>query len=147
MARPDSGAIDRSVIGVLQGDATLAGLMPGGVWFNLAAPNLTRFVLVTVDQSTDEDVFGHRGIEDLRYVVQAVGLSRDVDVATMKQAAARIDALLADETAPLPTPTDFASIDCAREERLVESVIDEVDKSIHWHHYGGYYRVTAAWPD
>lgn len=145
--RPDSGAIDRTILDVLKGDYTLTDLMPGGVWFGLAAPGLTRFVLVTVDRSTDDGVFGHRGAEELRYVVQAVGLSRDASIGDMKAAAARIDALLDDPGAPLPVPTDFASIDCVRDERLADSVVDEIDRSLHWHHFGGYYTVTAAWPD
>ena len=145
MPRPDSGAVDRAVISVLQADPTLAGLMPDGVWFNLATPGLRRCVLVTIDRSKDEDVFQQRGLEEYRYVVQAVGLSRDVSLSTMKQAAAQIDLLL--DGQPLPIPTDFASIDSNRDERMTETVVDELDKSLHWHHFGGYYVVTAAWPD
>ena len=147
MARPDSGDIDRVVLDTLKADAALTALMPGGVYFNLAPPNLTRgFVLVTIDRSSDEGVFQHRGLEELRYVVQAVGLSRDVALGPMKDAAARIDTLLEGDT-PLATPADYVSVDCVRDERLAESVVDELDKSLHWHHFGGYYRVTAAWPD
>ncbi len=145
MARPDSGAIDRVILGVLQADAELAALMPEGVWFNLAAPGLTRFVLVGIDTAEDEGLFGSRASESFRYVVQAVGLSRQVDLGTMKAAAARIDALL--EGDPLDAPPDYGSIDCVREERLAESPLDELDKSLAWHHFGGYYRVTAYWPD
>ena len=146
MARPDSGAIDRVIIAALQADAALAALMPGGVYFGLAAPGLTRFVLVTIDQADDEGTYDARAIESARYVVQAVALSREVTVGTMKSAAARIDVVLEGDT-PLATPTDYGSIDCVREERLTDTVFDEVDKSLHWHHYGGYYRVTAYWPD
>lgn len=146
MARPDTGAVDRVVLDVLKGDAALIAACPGGVWFGIAAPGLTRFVLVAFDRATDLGVFGHRAIEELRYCVQAVGLSRDVSIGTMKDAAARIDALLDDTAAPLPVPTNYASIDSVRDERLAESVVDEVDKSLHWHHFGGYYTVTCAWP-
>lgn len=146
MPNPDSGAIDRTLLAVLKADSELAALMPGGVWFGIAAPGLTRFVLVTVDRSIDDGVFGHRGTEELRYVVQAVGLSRDASLDTMKDAAVRIDTVL-DGGTPLTPPTDYASIDCVRDERLADSVVDEVDKSLHWHHFGGYYVVTCAWPD
>ena len=130
---------------MLQADPELATLMPGGVWFGIAGPGLTRFVLVGLDEAGDEGIFGQRGFEDSRYVVQAVGLSRDCSLSTAKQAAARIDVLL--DGAPLTPPADYGSIDCVREERLAETVVDEIDKSLSWHHYGGYYRVTAYWPD
>ncbi len=145
MARPDSGAIDRAIIGALQADAALLALMPGGVWFGIAAPGLTRFVLVGVDRAEDDGVYGHRGIEHLRYVVQAVGLSRDASIGTMKDAAARIDTVLEGDI-PIATPPEYASVDCVRDERLADTVVDELDKSLHWHHFGGYYMVSAAWP-
>jgi hypothetical protein len=147
VARPETGAIDRALLEVLQADAELAALMPGGVWFGLAAKNLTQFVLITLQDGTDDGVFEHRGLESLVYAVQAIGLSRDVSLATMRDAAARIDALLDDTAAPLATPVDYASIDCAREKPLATSVVDEVNKELHWHHFGAFYRVTAAWPD
>lgn len=147
MARPDSGAVDRALLAVLQADAVLAGLMPGGVWFGLAAPGLTRFVLVGIEDAVDEDVYGQvRAFESSRYLVQAVGLSRECELGDAKAAAHRIDELLSD--APLATPADYGSIDCAREERFGPlTVADELDKSIAWFHAGGYYRVNAYWPD
>src|SRR5262252_313812 len=132
MARPDSGDIDRVVLDTLKADSALVALMPGGVYFNLAPPNLTRgFVLVTIDRSTDEDLFQHRGLEEVRYVVQGVALSRDVALGPMRDTAARIDTLLNGDP-PLATPTAYASIDCVRDERLAESVVDELDKTLHW---------------
>ena len=146
MARPDSGAIDRAILAVLQADPQLAALMPGGVWFGVAAAGLTRFVLVTLVDAVDEGLFGQRGIEDRLYRVHAVGLSHDASIGDMKAAAYRIDTLLEGD-APIATPEDYGSIDCVRETADEISALDELDKSLTWHNYGGEYRVTAAWPD
>ena len=146
MSNPDSSQIDRVILDALKADATLAGLVPGGVWFGIPPPGLRVFVLVTVDQSTDDGVFQHRRLESVRYIAQAVGLSTDTSLGAMKDAAERIDNVLDGDT-PIATPTGYASIDCVRDERLADSVVDEVDKSLSWHHYGGYYMVTCAWPD
>ena len=145
MARPQTGAIDRVVIAALQADAELVALMPEGVYFGIAAPGLTRFVLVTLQTGADDGVYGHRAQEEITYAVQAIGLSRDTTLGTMRSAAARIDAVL--EGVPLATPVDYGSIDCVREEPIADTVIDELDKSLRWHHFGGMYRVTAYWPD
>jgi hypothetical protein len=147
VARPDSGGIDRAVIGLLQNDAQLAALLPEGVWFNRAAPGLTRFVLVGFQSGEDEAVYGQlRASESRLYSVQGIGLSTAVDVATMKAAAYRIDVLLASD-APLTPPDDYDAIDAVREEPIAETPEDELDKTLAWHHYGGFYRVTAYWPD
>jgi len=144
LARPNSGAIDSALLARLQGDATLAGLMPDGVYFNVAAPGRTRFVLVGIFDAIDEGIFRQRGYENTLYFVKAVGLSRATTIGTMKQAAHRIDELL--ELQPL-TIADYSFMDCVREERLADTVPDPVDLSLFWFHFGGHYRVKVAWPD
>ena len=144
MGRPNSGAIDQAIIGTLQADATLAALIPDGVYFNLAAPGKKRFGLVGIFEAVDVGIFGQRGWEDTLYFVKAVGLSTVTTLANMKAAAHRIDELL--ERAPL-TVTDYAFMACVREERLADTVPDPIDASLFWFHFGGHYRVTAAWPD
>jgi hypothetical protein len=144
MTHPNSGAVDSAVIAALQADATLRGLMPDGVFFNLAPPGSTRFVLVGIFDARDEGLFGQRGFENTLYFVKAVGLSRATSLSTMKSAAHRIDELL--ELATL-APADFSWIDCVREERLADTVPDPLDPSLFWFHFGGHYRVQVAWPD
>ena len=144
MARPNSGAIDSALLAVLQGDAALNALMPDGVYFNVAAPGRTRFVLVGVFDEIDEGIFGQRNIENALYFVKAVGLSRSTTLGTMKQAAHRIDELL--ELQPLAI-ADYSFMDCVREERLADTVPDPADLSLFWFHFGGHYRVRVAWPD
>jgi len=144
MTHPDSGAISSAIVAALQADATLAALMPDGVWFGLAAPGLQRFVLVVLMHGTDEELFGQRAIEDRIYVVKAIGLSRVVTVANMKAAAHQIDVVL--ERATL-APAAFSWMDCVREEPIEDPVPDALDPSLAWHHYGGQYRIQVAWPD
>jgi len=144
MTRPDSGAISTAVVGALQADATLKSLMPDGVWYGLAAPGLTKFVLVTLQDGVDEPVFGQRAIEERLYAVKAVGLSRDVTIANMKAAAHRIDELLGLATLTVP---GFVWMDCEREPPMLEDPVpDPVDASLAWHHYGAHYRVRVSWP-
>lgn len=145
MTRPDSGAVDAAIVGVLQADGALKTLMPDGVFFNLAAPGSTRFVLVGVFDEADEWVFGHRATESTLYFVKAVGFSRNARLADMKAAAFRIDALLDGATLTVP---GFASVDCVREKREpTDTVPDPLDPSVFWFHFGGHYRVLVAWPD
>jgi len=145
VARPATSAIDRVLLTVLQNDAPLAALLPDGVYGYLAPAGLKAFGLVTVVDADDEGVFGHRGAEGRRYAVQALGLSRDVALEQIKAAGDRIDALL--EGAALSTPADYGSIDCVRDGSIDTSARDEVDKTLYWHHFGGFYQVTAYWPD
>lgn len=145
MSRPNSGNIDKAIIGVLQADSTLASLMPDGVFWSEAAPGLTRFVLVGIFDSWSEGIFGQQGYEDVLYYVKANGLSRTTTLANTKAAAQRIAELL---DGVVLTAPDYAAISSAQEKREPwESVPDPVDPSLKWHHYGGLYRVMASWPD
>ena len=139
----DSGDIDTAVLDRLKNDATLAALMPDGVWFDMAPPGAKRFVLLTVFDTVDEDTFGGRAIEEVLYAVRAVGLASLSP--NMKAAAQRIDELLADP-APFAVP-GFSFMASYRAEpgriRLPPEV-DKVDASIIWYHRGAHYRVEVA---
>jgi hypothetical protein len=138
---PNSSAIDNAVVAVLLADATLAGLLPDGVYFDVAKPKAQRFVIVSLVTADDEPVLGSRGYEDVLYLVKAVGLvSTGADV---NAAAARIDALLEDQ--PLTIPGYVHMVTC-REARIRYTEVDEVDDTIRWQHRGGHYRVQASIP-
>ena len=138
---PNSSAIDNAVVAVLLADATLAGLLPDGVYFDVAKPKAKRFVIVSIVETLDEPVLGSRGYEDVLYLVKAVGLvSTGVDV---KAAAQRIDELLEDQ--PLTIPGYVHMLTC-REARIRYPETDEVDDTIRWQHRGGHYRVQASIP-
>ena len=136
---PDSSLVDAALLARLANDATLAGLMPDGVWWEEAAQGKTRFVVVSLIDEVDEAVFGGRAIEDALYLVKAVELgSSGVNI---KAAAARIDVLL--EEQPL-TVAGYSGMDVFRESRVRNTEIDEVDPSIRWQHRGGMYRVRMS---
>ena len=137
----DSGDIDAAVLAALQADATLAGYMPDGVWFDVAPTGAKRFVLVSLFDTVDVDVFGGRAIEEALYAVRAVALSSTSP--NMKAAAARIDAVLADTTFPV---TGFSLMASYRDEpgRIRITEVDKVDASIMWFHRGAHYRVEVA---
>lgn len=129
----------------LAGDATLATLLPGGVHFGLAPQGKTAFALVTIDETADVAVFAEtaaarRAIEVITYAVAAVVQTSAMGPAT--QAAARIDALLADQ--PLTVP-GYGWLSTVRVDRIRDpGELDPSDKSIRWQHHGGRYRVQVT---
>jgi hypothetical protein len=136
----DSSDLDAAVVSLLSTDPTLAGLLADGVYFDVAPPNAKQFAIVSVMTELDEEDFGGRVFEDVLYLVKAVELST-VPTKNIKAAAARIDALLnrAQFTAP-----GFGEVTGAREQRLRQTEVDDVDKSIRWLHRGGQYRLMAT---
>jgi hypothetical protein len=135
----DTAAIDAALLAVLAGDATLAALVPDGVWFGDAPPDRRRFVLVSLFSARDEGTFGGRAIADTVYLVKAVTFG--IDPETAVAAAARIDALLED------VPLVVAGLTCMavyREQRIGHPEPDDLEPSIRWQHYGGQYRVQFS---
>ncbi len=135
----DSSDMDAAVLAVLTGDATLAGLMPDGVYMDVAPKGRTRFVIVSVVIHEDEYRFEGRAYERCLYLVKAVDQS--TSGTTIKQAAARIDALLQDM--PL-TITGYTHMLTRREERIRATEVDETNPDLHWQHRGGRYAVLAS---
>jgi len=136
----DSSDIDNALIAKLGSDAALLALMPNGVYWGVAPPDSTRFVIVSLVDEADEWTFGGRAAEDAVYLVKAVGLSTTNP--DMKAAAARIDALLDGGTLAAAGYTLMAM---RREVRIRPPVeVDDVDPKIRWYHRGGHYRVTMA---
>jgi len=135
----DSSDIDAAISARLLGDATLMALMPDGVFFDEAAQNAQKFVLISLLDEHDEPIFGARGYEDALYLVKAVALSSSG--ANVKAAAARIDALLEDQ--PL-TVAGYTWMTVHRETRVRMAEVDDVDPSIRWQHRGGHYRVQFS---
>jgi hypothetical protein len=141
----DASAIDAAVITTLAGDAQLAALLPGGVHFGLAPQGTTAFALVTIDETAEVSVFSavpaqRRAIEAVTYAVQAVVATTAMAPAT--DAAARIDALLADQ--PLTVP-GYGWLSTVRVERIRDpGDLDPSEKSVRWQHHGGRYRVQVT---
>ena len=144
----DSSDIDQAIVDLLLADAQLRALLPDGVFFDEAGKSMAvagadakRFVLVSLIDEHDEAVFGGRAIEDALYLVEARGLASLVSAATMKAAAARIDAVLDDQVL---TVAGYTYMTMHREERTRSTDVDSVDTSIRWFHRGGRYRVQMS---
>lgn len=143
----DSSDIDNALIAKLGADAGAGGLltlMPNGVYFEEAPAGSRRFVIVSLVIEHDVAQFGGRAFEDALYLVKAVGLdtkANPLPANAMKDAAARIDALLEDGTL---TVSGYTLMTIHREERLRMTEVDGADSSIRWQHRGGRYRVQVA---
>lgn len=140
---PDSTEIDIALVARLSGDAELQALLPDGVYVNQAKQGKTKFTLVSLVTAIDAGSFAavgqRRATEDCLYMVKAVTL--DASRATAGNAAARIDVLLEDQ--PL-TITGYHCASIAREERIDETEVDDLDATIQWQHRGGRYRIVAV---
>ena len=136
---PDSSDIDNALIAKLGADSTLLALCPNGVYWDEAPPGATRFVIVSLAEEADEAVFGGRAFEDALYSVEARMLS--TAGGDIKAAAARIDALLDEQTL---TATGYTWMTMHREGRIRQTEVDEVDPAIRWYRRGGNYRVEMA---
>jgi hypothetical protein len=138
--------IDMAVINVLKADAALKALLPDGVWYDVAPFNSKRYVIVSLFDPIDFNVFGQRAIEDNTYLVKSVGLSTVLSSTQSGTAADLIDDLLDGVTLTIP---GFASAYCERNpnnSRIRQSRPDQIDASILWHEAGGFYRVRATLP-
>jgi hypothetical protein len=140
MPPPDSSEVDNALVAKLQTDATLAALMPGGVFLDEGPAGATQFVIVSLVDAHDVPIFEGRGTEDALYLVVARELST-VAVKNSKAAAARIDALLQLGTL---TIAGYALLVMRRESRVRMTEVDEIDSSIRWTHRGGRYQVMVA---
>jgi hypothetical protein len=135
----DTSAVDSALIGVLANDATLATLLPDGVWGDIAPLGATKFVIVSQSAHHDEPQFTGDAYEDILYLVKAV--IRDTSGVTVAAAAARIQALLEDPT-PFPI-TGYTLMKCHRTERVRLLEVDE-DPSFRWQHRGGLYELFVS---
>lgn len=135
----DSSDIDNALIAKLGADAPLLALMPNGVYFEEAPPGATRFVIVSLVDEHDEQMFGARAFEDAVYLVKAVALS--TAAGDVKGAAARIDALLEHGTL---TVSGYTTMLLRRESRIRITEVDQRDASIRWQHRGGRYQVVVS---
>ena len=138
----DTGKIASAIQSKLMADTGAGGvltLMPDGVWFGVAPPNKTKFVIISLASSHDELQFGSRAFEELVYLVKAV--EQSTSMTNVKAAAARIDALL--NFQPL-TATGYGNVMPSRSEYVEYPEVDEINPDINWQHCGGLYEVFAA---
>jgi hypothetical protein len=135
----DGSEVDAALLAILQGDATLSALMPDGIWFDVANPGATRFVIVAQLAEADEPMFGATAFESYTYLVKAVAPGKSAKD-TVLPAARRIRELL---DGALLTPDGYGDMRCARIERVRYSELDEIN-DVRWHHRGGHYEVIVS---
>lgn len=136
---PDSSLIDAALVTLLSNDAQLKSIMPDGVYFDEAPPNLRNFVIVSLFAEDDRQAFDGRIVDDALYVVKAVSFG--TSGSAVKAAAFRIDQLLENQTLVV------AGFGCAamfRESRIRYPEVDDLDPNIRWQHRGGHYRVQMT---
>jgi len=136
----DTSEVDAALMTLLQNDATLIGILVGGVAWDVAASGATKFCIVS--QLDHEDAFNMRNRnlwERIVYLVKATTLgSSGTEV---KAAAARIHALL---NQSVITPTGYyPSMSVQRVQRVRYTEVDEVT-DLRWQHRGGHYEVMVC---
>jgi|SRR5262245_29991328 len=136
----DSSDVDAALIAKLQADATLMGLMPDGVAWDVAAAGATQFVLVSQIEHSDTYVLpGPVGWERFLYLVK--GVTRGSSGSQVRQAAARIHALLQDGT--LTATGYYPRMVLQQLERIRYTEVDETTDE-RWQHRGGHYEVLIC---
>jgi hypothetical protein len=136
---PDSSAVDAAVISRLVNDATLQGLMPDGVYWDVAAHGKTRFVIVSQVIHEDEAMFDGDAFERFTYLVKAV--EKTTTGANIQAATARIQTLLHRATFLV---TGYGLMSSRRVERIRYTEVDEVNADVRWQHRGGRYEVWCS---
>jgi hypothetical protein len=134
----DSGAVDAAVFAALNGDATLRGFCPDGVWRNQAPQSKTRFVVVLQSGHLDANVYHGSAFETFVYAVTAV--LKDNSSVTASSAADRIRVVLEG----LTTATGYELMVAQRTERLAYSEPDPGNPDLFWQHFGGLYEVMVT---
>lgn len=124
--------LEAAIYTKLSGDATLAGLAPGGVWRGVA-PLGTTGVIVVFSQVSSLDAYtlAERATTTHNYLIKAIAPGESATPAW--DAAARIDALLTDQ----PLALSAGSVMSVRRERAM--TLTENDGGEEYQHAGGYY--------
>lgn len=129
-----SAGIDDAIVAKLLADVPLMTLATGGVAWDIAPQNATKFVIVSLVGSSDIGMFGGRASETSIYLVKFV--EQATSALNAKAAAARIEAAL--EWATLAVP-GYSPITVRRTERIRYTEVD--DTNARWQHWGALFEV------
>ena len=136
----NSALVDAAVVKVLVTDPTLAGLLPDGVYFNVAPLNAARFVTLERVGHADTYGFNFEAWELFRYQIKAVALNStgsEVDAA-----ADRIHTLLQDNFVLAIDTYQVMRLDRMTAIRYLD--VDAQNPSIRWQHRGGIYELQVT---
>ena len=142
----DSSLVDAAVITTLASDSALLAILPDGVFFDEAPPACRRFAIVSLVDSSGIPTWDPgggvvRAMDDRVYAVTAVVKGTTGDIAA---AAARINALLHNQSLSV---SGYTFTSTAWDEELGDiryTEVDDLDASIRWQHRGAHYRVQAS---
>lgn len=110
----------------LSGDATLAALLPGGVWRDMAAPgSATPFLVISLQSATD--VIAAGGYRQMVNALFQINLAAPASqYATIVSASDRVDALLGRTSGQT---SDAYILSCTREQTLE---LPRVEDGVLW---------------
>ena len=146
MALPDFFAIRSAIVQKLMADGTLMGLMTDGVAWDIAPQNATKFVKLSLADSTRSGIFADAGVagsgvayEEATYLILAVALmTSGVDVRT---ASLRMEALLDNQTLTVP---NYTWMESTIDRHIDTTTVDPSDAAIRWQNRGFYLRVRMT---
>ncbi|MGE0363369.1 MAG: DUF3168 domain-containing protein [Vicinamibacterales bacterium] len=128
-----SAVVDAALVALLQADATLAGLAPGGVYPEMAPEqNSTPYVVVILETHEDVQEENRPAYEQATYLV--VAIDKADDAAAANAAYGQVHAAL---TAATLAPSGYHTMDLVRTGRMRQA---ERDGSVIWRYVGGRYR-------
>ena len=135
----DVADVRRALLDVLDGDATLIGLVPEGAFLNVSPAGITKAVIVS--QIIAEDHYAMRSTAYQRFLFLVKAVERSTSPDGVDAAAARIQALL---HAQALTITGYKHMVTLREEPISYTEVDDDDADERWQHAGGRYEIFAT---
>jgi hypothetical protein len=140
MSAANASAVDAALVARLAADATLQGMLPDGIYVDVAPASKTRFVIVQFQTHEIEEGFGMSLYETFRYRITARGLATTgVDA---NAAAFRIHELL--YWMPLQPIAGYTHMETLEVERVKFTEVDAIDNDIRWQIAGGDYEIFVS---
>jgi hypothetical protein len=136
----DANKIEGAIVGALAGDATLAGLLPGGVFWDLAPVGTTAFAIVSLSTSRGTNELAD-GITSRTFVYLVKAVARGSSSAPTAAADARIQTIL--DRGSLDLSAAGCSLMVARWIDRIRYT-ENVSASEIWQHRGGRYEITVT---
>ena len=136
----DPSEVDEAVVDKLTAASALMAIFTDGVFFDVAPPGKTKFVIVSLIIGQDEDVFDEEdaAIQTRLYLVKAV--EKTTSGTNVKTGAALIHAALQKQALAIE---GYDHMVTKRVEPVRFTEVDE-DTDERWQHRGGRYEVMVS---